>query len=166
MHKAPAAPGQPVVEQQMGKSGASNRHRDAFELGEVSKGNFSRVVAEREDHLWRPAVQRLPVPHPALQTSLVGNPVHIWLLLMQMLKQSDRHQCRFPLQQRLQQAVPHLLQRVRSGAPAGLASLGLEGVFVDTAGTAHLNPSRCSSHFLAAAGSSFGHVEAALVACQ
>jgi hypothetical protein len=77
-------------------------------------------------------VESLPVAHPALQGSLVGKPVHIWLLLLQMLQQRDRHQRRLALQQRHKQALPDLLQRVRSGPTTGLSCFGLQAGLIQS----------------------------------
>ena len=61
--------------------------------------------------------------------------------------------------QRQQQRFPHLSQWVRSSSAAGLGGFGLQAAGVDPVSTAHRDARRCGSHLLAAAGSSFGHVQ-------
>jgi hypothetical protein len=111
-------------------------------------------------------VQRLPVPHPPLQGLLQRKPVHIWLVPLQVLLQGDWRQRWRPLKQRHQLLLPHPHQRIRAGAATGLVRPRLELVSLNPAGTAHRDARRCGSSLLAAATSSFGHEQVALVARQ
>jgi len=125
------------VEQQVGEHLAGDRYFHTLELGEVTEGDLARLIAQGEDHLGIRTMQRLPFPHPPLQGPLQRDPVHIRLLLLQVLQQRDRRQRWCSLQQRHQLLLPHPRQRVRSSAATGLVRLGLELVAFNPAGTAH-----------------------------
>jgi hypothetical protein len=125
------------VEQQMGERLTGDRDLHPLELGEIAEGDLTGLVAQGEDHLRSWAMQRLPFPHPPLQGPLQRNPVHIRLLLLQVLQQRDRRQRRCSLQQRHQLLLPHPRQRVRSSAATGLVRLRLELAAFNPAGTAH-----------------------------
>ena len=150
----------------MGKDCSANRDLDVLELGEVAEGDLSGLIAEREDHLRRRTVQRLPLPYPALDGAMGRNPVLIGPLALQMFHQRDRCQPRAALQQRQELRLPDARQGIRSGAPSGLAGLGLDLVLLDPPGTAHGDARRCGSRLLGAAGASFGHVQRSLLARQ
>jgi hypothetical protein len=121
----------------MGEHLACDRYLHTLELGEVTEGDLAGLIAQGEDHLRSWAMQRLPFPHPPLQGPLQRNPVHVWLLALQVLQQRDRRQRWCSLQQRHQLLLPHSRQRVRSSAATGLVRLGLELVAFNPAGTAH-----------------------------
>jgi len=63
------------------------------------------------------------------------------------------------LQQRQQQRLPHCGQWIRTASGAGFGCFGLEAACINAVGTAHRDARRSGSHLLAAAGSSFGHVQ-------
>ena len=65
------------------------------------------------------------------------NPVHIRLLLLQVLQQRDRRQRWCTPQQRHQIVLPHPRQWVGTGPATGLIRLGLELILINPAGTAH-----------------------------
>ena len=121
----------------MGERLTGDRDLHPLELGEIAEGDLTGLVAQGEDHLRSWAMQRLPFPHPPLQGPLQRNPVHIRLLLLQVLQQRDRRQSRCSLQQRHQLLLPHPRQRVRSSAATGLVRLRLELAAFNPAGTAH-----------------------------
>jgi len=121
----------------MGERLASDRHLHPLELGEVTEGDLAGLVAQREDHLWIRAMQRLPLPHPSLQGPLQRNPVDIGLLPLQVLQQSDRCQRWRTLQQRHQLLLPDTLQRIGPGAATELVRPGLQLVPLNPAGAAH-----------------------------
>ena len=150
----------------MGEHLAADRHLHPLELGEVTEGDLTGLVAQREDHLRIRAMQRLPFPHPPLQGPLQRKPVHIRPLALQVLQQRDRRQCGSPLQQRHQLLLPYPRQRIGASAATGLIRTRLDLVPVNPAGTTHGDARRCSRSLLAAAASSFGHVKPALVTRQ
>ena len=76
----------------MGENLAGDRYLHPLELGEVTEGDFTGPIAQREDHLRIRTVQRLSFPHLPLQAPLQRNPVHVWLLALQVLQQRDRRQ--------------------------------------------------------------------------
>lgn len=78
----------------MGEHFTRNRHLNPLELGDVTEGDLSVLVAQWDDHFRIRAVIRLPVPHPPLQCHLKWKPVHILLPPLQVLQQRDRRQRR------------------------------------------------------------------------
>jgi hypothetical protein len=147
------------VKQQMGKRFAAQGDRHPFHPGEIAEADLTGLIRQREHHLRRRAMEGLPVLHPPLQGAFHRTPVLIWLLLLQMLQQRGGSERWMALQQRQEQRFPHLGQWVGSASAAGLGGFGLEATCINAVGTAHRDARRCGSHLLAAAGSSFGHVQ-------
>ena len=71
-------------------------------------------------------MQGLPVLHSPLQGALKRTPVLIWLLLLQVLEQGGWCQGRMALQQREQQWIPDLGQRVWTAPSTGFSGFGLQ----------------------------------------
>jgi hypothetical protein len=110
----------------MGEGLTTQGDRNPFHPGEIAEADLAGLIRQGEHHLRRRAMQRLPLLHPPLQGAFHRTPVLIWLLLLQVLQQGGGRQGWMPLQQRHQQRLPHLGQRIWSAPAAGLGSLGLE----------------------------------------
>ena len=63
----PAAPGQAVVKEEVGKGLTTEGDRHPFHLGEITEADLTGLVGQREHHLRRRAMQCLPLLHPPLQ---------------------------------------------------------------------------------------------------
>ena len=122
----PAAPGQAVVEQQVRERFTAQGDHHPFHPGEITEADLTGLIGQREHHLGRWAMQRLPVLHPPLQGAFHQTPVLIGLLLLQVLQQRGGRQGRMTFKQRQQQRLPHLGQWVRSASCAGFGCFGLE----------------------------------------
>ena len=71
----PATPSQAVVEQQMGEGLTTQGDRHTFHPGEIAEADLAGLIRQREHHLRRRAMQRLPMLHPPLQGSFRKSPV-------------------------------------------------------------------------------------------
>jgi len=159
----PTAPGRAVAKQLVGKRFSPQGDDDPFDLGEVAEADVAGLIRQREHHLRRRAMQRLPVLQTPLQGALERTPVLIWLLLLQVLKQCGGCQGRMALQQGQQQRLPHLGQRVWTPPSMGFGSFGLDSGVIHPVSTAHRDARRSGSRQEVAAGSSFGHVQRKLL---
>jgi len=124
--KGPATPGQAVLEQQMREVLTTQGDRNPFHPGEIAEADLAGLIRQREHHLRRRAMQRLPMLHPPLQGAFERTPVMIWLLLLQVLQQRGGCQGRMALQQWQQQRFPDLGQWVGTPPTTGLGGFGLE----------------------------------------
>ena len=84
------------------------------------------MIRQREHHLRRRAIQRLPMLHPPLQGLFRKSQVLSRLLLLQVLQQRGGRQRWMALQQWQQQRFPDLGQWVGTPPATGLGGFGLE----------------------------------------
>ena len=84
----------------------------------------------REEDLALGAVHGAPLAHAALQRAQHARAVVAWVAALQLLQQRDRVEHGVGFEQRHDFAVPHLGQRVGSGAPAPCLALRGQGLAV------------------------------------
>ncbi len=130
-----------------------------LDLGEITEADLAGLVSKGKHHLRRRGMQGLPVLHTPLQRAFHRTPVLNWLLLLQMLQQCGGREGWMAFKQGQQQRLPHRCQWVSASSTAGLGGFGLQAAGINPVSTAHRDARRCGSHLLAAAGSSFGHVQ-------
>lgn len=140
-HMAPARIGQAEVEQPVLQHLASDRDRRALDQREIRDPQHTGPVLLQEHHLLRRPVQGPPLLDAALQGPLAAKPLLTWPDLLQVQKQRLGFQLRGLLEHRHQHGVPHVRQRISSGAPPPsrllLLPLGLQLAAIDPLGAAH-----------------------------
>ncbi len=155
---SPVAPGQAVVEQQVRKWFSPLGDLHPFDLGEVADADLSGLVGQREHHLGRQATECLPVlpaaagfvspaSSPELAFAPAGIPARWWASGPDGAPRAATV------------TVPHLCQGLRPSPASWFGSFRLEAAAINLVGTGERKSRRRGSHLMAAAGSSFGHVQ-------
>ena len=124
--------------------------------GEVRQGEPPRRMLLSEEDLALRAVLSAPLAHAPLQRSQHRIGPTPRMTALQLLQHRHRHQRRRTLEKGHDFAVPHLVQRVGSRAPAPLLPLrGQHRTPLDTPRAAHADPGLGRSRLLAIFASQF-----------